>query len=322
MWRMVTKQGDLRKDVAEAVRDATNPAKHSGKKWKKRLMDRLNELLDGAKTSKAKFRSSQPLALPLIYSYLQTQYNVRTAFPPFHAKFFADRYLPYDRDSIVVDPCAGWGGRLIGTLCVKRPFRVSYYATDPNERMQDAYAGLTRRATIWLKRDVKGERAAKVFPKPFEKWIRSKAARKLFGKVDLVMTSPPYFSAEIYDSSRKQSARHYDSYNRWRQKFYRPLIQGAFNLLRPGGTFVLNVANVQEARGLERDGRRIAKDCGFKWHEYFRLLMPKTVGTRKDGNARPTKAKRSTARTRRAHETWVDGRPFKHEPVMVFRKRT
>jgi hypothetical protein len=319
MWRMVTKQGDLRKDVARAVREAKNPPKPSAKKRKKSLMDRLDDLLDGKKTSKAQYRSAER-ALLMLYSYLQTQYNLRTAFPPFHAKFFADRYLPHDRDSIVVDPCAGWGGRLIGTLCVKRSHRVSYYATDPNERLQDAYAGLTRRATIWLKRDIKARRSAKVFPRSFEKWIRTKAARRLFGKVDLVMTSPPYFSAEVYDTSQKQSANQYETYDEWCEKFYRQLIQGAFDLLRPGGMLVLNVANVQEARGLERDGRRIAKECGFKWHEYFRLLMPKTVGTRKDGNARPTKAKRSTARTRRAHETWVGGRPFKHEPVMCFVK--
>ena len=319
MWRMVTKQGDLRKDVAQAVRDAKTPPKRSAKKRKKSLMDRLDELLDGTKTSKAQFRSAEQ-ALPMLYSYLQTQYNLRTAFPPFHAKFFADRYLPHDRDSIVVDPCAGWGGRLIGTLCVKRAHRVSYFATDPNERLQDAYAGLTRRATIWLKRDIKAPRTARVFPRPFEKWIRTTTARRLFGKTDLVMTSPPYFSAEVYDTSLKQSARHYDNYEVWREKFYRPLIKGAFDLLRPGGVFVLNVANVQEARGLERDGRRIAKECGFKWHEYFRLFMPKTVGTRKDGAARPTTAKRSTKKKRLAHETWVDSKPYKHEPVMVFKK--
>jgi hypothetical protein len=320
MWRMVTKQGDLRKDVARAVREATKPPKRSAKKQKKSLMDRLDELLDGTKTGKAQFRTAHERALPMLYSYLQTQYNLRTAFPPFHAKFFADRYLPHDRDSIVVDPCAGWGGRLLGTLCVKRSHRVTYYATDPNERLQDAYAGLTRRATIWLKRDIKAPRAAKVFPRPFEKWIRTKTARRLFGKTDLVMTSPPYFSAEVYDTSLKQSANRYKNYGVWCEKFYRPLIQGAFDLLRPGGTFVLNVANVQEARGLERDARRIAKECGFRFHEYFRLLMPKTVGTRKDGNTRPTTAKRSTKKKRRAHETWVDGKPFKHEPVMVFQK--
>jgi hypothetical protein len=319
-WRMVTKHGDLRGDVVSVVRAARKPPKPSAKKRKKSLMDRLDDLLDGRKKSKAQFRLAHNRVLPMLYSYLQTQYNLRTAFPPFHAKFFADRYLPHDRDSIVVDPCAGWGGRLIGTLCVKRSHRVSYYATDPNERLQDAYAGLTRRATIWLKRDIQAPRVAKVFPRPFENWIRTKSARRLYGKVDMVMTSPPYFSAEVYDTSLKQSARHYDNYELWCEKFYRPLIQGAFDLLRPNGVFVLNVANVQEARGLERDGLRIAKECGFRWNEYFRLLMPKTVGTRKGENIRPTKAKRSTRKKRRTHETWVDGRPFKHEPVMCFVK--
>lgn len=320
MWRMATKAGDLRKDVAKAVRHPTSPPKRRVERPKRTLLIRLDELLDPSRKSKASYRSTYEHALPMIYSYLQAQYNLRTAFPPFHAKFLADRYLPQDRDCMVVDPCAGWGGRLIGTLSVPRSHRVTYYATDPNERMQDAYAGLTRRATIWLKRDIKATRAAKVFPSPFETWIRSVTARRLHGKVDLVMTSPPYFSAEVYDTSLRQSANHYRNYDAWREQFYRPLIQGAFELLRPGGTFVLNVANVAEARGLERDARRIAKECGFCWHEYFRLLMPKMVGTRKRGALPPTTAKRSTVRTRRPHESWVNGTAFKHEPVMVFKK--
>ena len=247
MWRMATKAGDLRKDVAQAVRDASRPLKRPVERPKKTLLTRLDELLDVTRKSKASFRSAHEHALPMIYSYLQTQYNVRTAFPPFHAKFLADRYLPHDRDCIVVDPCAGWGGRLIGTLCVRRSHRVTYYATDPNERMRDAYAGLTRRATIWLKQDITAPRAAKVFPTPFETWIRSATARRLYGTVDLVMTSPPYFSAEVYDTSVKQSANQYQNYDVWREQFYRPLIQGAFELLRAGGTFVLNVANVARA---------------------------------------------------------------------------
>ena len=319
MWRMVTKSGDLRKDVARAVRDATRPPRRSAQRRRKTLLVRLGELLDRSCVSKVGYRSAEHV-LPMLFSYLQTQYNLRTAFPPFHAKFLADRYLPHDHDCLVVDPCAGWGGRLLGTLCVPRAHRVTYLATDPNERMQDAYAGLTRRATIWLKRDIKAPRSAKVFPKPFETWVRSVAARRLHGTVDMVMTSPPYFATELYDSSPNQSAHRYKSYDRWRDKFYAPLIQGAFDLLRPGGVLVLNVANVTEARGLERDARRIARECGFRWHEYFRLLMPKTVGTRKGSAAHPTTARRSTARSRRPHESWVNGKPFKHEPVLVFRK--
>lgn len=309
MWRMETKTGSLQRDVSAAIRKA----KPKGKT----LFVRLCELLDPAKTSKAAFRESKTRVLPLIYSFIESHYGLRAAFPPFHAKFFADRYLPLDRDSIVVDPCAGWGGRLLGTLCVARKKQVSYLGVDPNHRLRVAYRGLTRRATVMLREDIGGPRKATVRCAPFERWLRTAEARRLRGRVDLVMTSPPYAFAENYDPRNKeQSANQFASYDQWREHFYSPLIKGAFRLLRPGGTFVLNVANVAGGRSLERDARSIAKAVGFKWHEYFKLLMPLGVGTRAEDAVSVRKPKKGK------HMTYVNGAAYKHEPVMCFRKPT
>src|ERR1035441_2355031 len=136
----------------------------------------------------AGFRNERLSAIRNILSFLHCDKSSGTAFPPFHAKFLADTFLPKEGDGVVVDPCAGWGGRLLGTLCVKRTGHVHYYGIDPEKRNKPAYEGLERRVNIWLKEELKGTRSARIFYKPFEDWIRSKSAKSLFGKVDLMLT--------------------------------------------------------------------------------------------------------------------------------------
>jgi tRNA1(Val) A37 N6-methylase TrmN6 len=232
-------------------------------------------------------------------------YSVGAAFPPFHAKFFADKYLPTEGDCLVVDPCAGWGGRFLGTLCVKRTDKVTYVGIDPETRNEEAYETIQGYYYKYLKQELKAERASKFFYRPFERWIKTKSAMSLHAKADLVITSPPYFDAEIYNADNsKQSAKSFKTYAEWREGFYTPLVQGAFDLLKPGGIFVLNIANTQSAKDLEKDARSLAKSIGFINFEYFKLAMRPTPGVKAGSK----------------HQVLVDGTLYKFEPCFVFKK--
>ncbi len=135
--------------------------------------------------------------------------------------------------------------------------------------------------------------------------MKSPAAAALCGDVDLVMTSPPYVALENYDvDCPNQSANRYRDYERWRTGFYRPLIEGAYQLLKPGGVFVLNVADAG-SYPLEHDALLLFEEVGFKREHYFKLAMNVTPGTKA---------------TRLRHWVQVDGVAWKFEPVMVFRK--
>ena len=289
MWKMETKFGNLEEQVL-----SKSPA----------LVSQLTKLFDPEHKSKAGFRSPRHTAVRNALILIEFDKASGTAFPPFHARYFADKFLPTEGDSIVVDPCAGWGGRLIGTLCVPRLGHVQYIGVDPERRNQEAYEGLTRRATVYLKKEIPGPRSAKVFVAAFEDWVASKTAARLFGKVNLVMTSPPYFGAENYNpKNRAQSANRYKTYEAWREGFYRPLVKGAFNLLKPNGIFILNIANVAGAPKLERDARILAKEAGFIGNGFFKLALSSRPGV---GGKR--------------HVVQVDGALFKQEPVFCFRK--
>ena len=292
-WQMATTAGDLPNDIRQK-----NP----------KLVKKLNRFLDSNNEgvfSLNRSKSKQITTIQAILSYLQVETHVGTAFPPFHARFLAEQFLPSDADSLVIDPCAGWGGRLLGSLCVNRNRKVTYIGVDPEKRNKDTYENLLGRVRKYLKSEIAGERDMTIYYRPFEDWIWSVTAKKYMGKADLVMTSPPYFSAEVYNTeNKKQSANRYKTYEEWRHKFYYSLLKGAYDLLKPGGVFVLNIADVSSARTLERDARVLAKEVGFKNAGFYKLAMSVAPGVR--------------AALR--HRVLVDGAEFKHEPVFCFRR--
>ena len=66
-----------------------------------------------------------------------------------------------------------------------------------------------------------------------EEATQSEEFRALKGKVDLVFTSPPYFSAERYGDDEAQSSIKFDSYHNWRSGFLAPTLKTA---VPPAGT--------------------------------------------------------------------------------------
>jgi hypothetical protein len=198
-------------------------------------------------------------------------------------------------------------------MLVSRKGFVRYYGTDPNTNNQDAYIHLLVAARIYMRRELgfkhlrKAPRDAKVFPRRFEQWIDTATAKRLKGRTDLVMTSPPYFNAEVYESSsRKQSANRYPTYADWREGFYRRLFTGAYELLKPGGVFVCNVADVtknDKTFPLEKDADELAKEAGFIPEALYKLALSNT----------------NVGQTPK-HHVIVDGVMWKYEPVFCFRK--
>jgi hypothetical protein len=81
-------------------------------------------------------------------------------------------------------------------------------------------------------------------------------------------------------------------------------MHGVFRLLKPGGVFVLNIADVTGAK-LERDARALAKEAGFTFREFFKLAMSRVPGARQQ---------------QPRHAVQVDGVIWKHEPCFVFEK--
>lgn len=167
----------------------------------------------------------------LLYQALQlgvngTQYI--NEFPPHVARGMAIKY-GVDRNSKVLDPCAGWGGRMIGvsTVC------DSYTAFDPSSQ---TYSGLLNLRDDFLGR-VSPTFTADIRNSCFED---SDLTPNTY---DFAITSPPYYDTEEYSNESTNSLNRYATFELWCEGFFFPMIEKVLIALKPEKTFVLNIGS-------------------------------------------------------------------------------
>jgi len=180
----------------------------------------------------------------LLRAELRTYGGVQT-FRPAVAKAIYDRYC--QAGGRALDPCAGWGGRLLGFYTSGA---TEYVGIDANP---DTVKGLKHVKCI-VDRHIPGKTVD----------IRYAAFEDIDigGEFDLVFTSPPYFCKELYGDDDFQSHVRYKTYLEWRDKFLKPLIEKSVGLLKNGGYLVLNVADVKiggEFFGIADDTRNLMR---------------------------------------------------------------
>ena len=130
----------------------------------------------------------------------------------------------------VLDPCMGFGGRLLGTISAGR----DYVGIDPAKRTVDGNQRMVR--TI---------HQAGIETPPvllLQECAEDILGRGHFGRFDLAITSPPYFNVEIYDASPSQSSARYPEFGPWLNYFLKPLIAKTSADLKLYGYMALNIA--------------------------------------------------------------------------------
>ena len=148
----------------------------------------------------------------------------------------------------ILDPCHGWGGRLVGTLLAGAR---SYTGVDPSP---EAHRGVSRIKDAYLPYCAGTTKSVTLIEDKFETCALAD------NSFDFALTSPPYFDVEQYHGDN-QAHVCYPNYDLWREKFYRPLIERTYRFLRPGGVFALQVGG--QSYPLVSDGISIAKMAGF-----------------------------------------------------------
>lgn len=150
-------------------------------------------------------------------------------FQPYLARDIYKRFC--SNGDKVLDPCAGWGGRMLGA--VSSLLNLRYVATDPSTL---TYNGLLK-LRKFLDAD---ESSVKLYNKPFEE-LKLKS-----NSFDFVFTSPPYFDTEHYaDDEESQSMNKFDSYKAWRKGFLFVMLDKIYDCLKSGKKCLLNVGIVQ-----------------------------------------------------------------------------
>lgn len=173
-----------------------------------------------------------------------------TMFRPHLAKIICDSH---DGDS-VLDPCAGWGGRMLGSVASGKKY-IGFepcHETYENLKRLQSFLGLQN---ITLYNDV----AENMNNYDFE-------------NVDIVLTSPPYFNLEIY--SLEGSETKYANYNEWLSMWLQPLIKQAIDRLKPRGWSCWNIHNIGKMKMID-DVQKIHDSLDFEKINSFGISSSK-----------------------------------------------
>jgi 16S rRNA G966 N2-methylase RsmD len=170
-----------------------------------------------------------------------------TMFRPHLAKSIAIHY----NAMIVLDPCAGWGGRMLGAVASG----AEYIGYEPN---LETFNNLVELATFLNITD-----RVQLYNTPAENMDTH--------QVDVVLTSPPYFNLEIYSDGPNQSENYYSSYEEWRDKWLAPIVMKSTNNSKVS---CWNTHNVGKMKMIE-DIENIHTSLGFKYDTSFSLNSSK-----------------------------------------------
>lgn len=166
----------------------------------------------------------------------------------FPAAMARDLYNEFASGGAVLDPCSGWGGRLVGYLLSSAAqydgIDVSPQSVAGAERIRQLFGPYSGKPT---------DTSVTLTCLPFERWVPQRKYR-------FALTSPPYYDTEQYIGGA-QCWKEYPTYDAWRDGFYRLLFDKVGDALELGGHFALQVGS--QRWPLLEDGRRLAKAAGL-----------------------------------------------------------
>jgi len=168
----------------------------------------------------------------LLYQVLQLGINgiqYVNEFPPHVAKKICIEY-GINSSSKILDPCAGWGGRLIGisTMC------NNYTGFEPCTK---THSGLLK--IVDFIKNFRTPFNGNIINAPFEDCMDLIDG----GGFDLAITSPPYYDTELYSDEYTNSCNRYQTFEEWSENFYIPLIKKTMRNLKNGAPFILNIGS-------------------------------------------------------------------------------
>lgn len=148
-------------------------------------------------------------------------------FQPYVARQLAIDYR-LNSESRVLDPCAGWGGRMVGFSTI-----VNFYAAC--EPSSETHSGLLQ--LLEFIRSFRPEFTARLIKLPFEDVTIQPET------YDFALTSPPYYDTEEYTTEETNSLNRYSTFEDWCAGFYFPMIEKTMNALKSGCCFILNIGS-------------------------------------------------------------------------------
>lgn len=176
-------------------------------------------------------------------------YRIPLDFPAELSRALCEEFIPKSGGKML-DPCSGWGGRLVGFLAADIE-NATYTGIDasPLQVKGDLLIYDT------FKDVCEESKRVSIAVSPFEKYELQP------NTFNFALTSPPYFDTEQYIGG-EQSHENYSNYDACREGFYAALIEKVYAALIEKGVFCLQIGS--QRYPLLEDGKRIAENIGFK----------------------------------------------------------
>jgi hypothetical protein len=155
----------------------------------------------------------------------------------------------------ILDPCTGWGGRMLGSLAASKD--TLYIGCEPDPNTAKGLRGILEDTSIPQAVRSRGL----IIEKPAEVALTELSTMEKF---DLVLTSPPYFNLELYTAG-DQSTGLYTTWDAWTEKWLKVVILGCLACLKEGGVSCWSVKNFKSDKKypLADITKKIHKDAGW-----------------------------------------------------------
>ena len=164
------------------------------------------------------------------YIVLKEVYNICiSAINIFRPLMAVEVYAKY-KPSVVLDPCAGWGGRAVGAAVCEN---VRYFGIDVNKSLQIPYQNMC--AFLNSRCKSKSNLTPRIHMTIADAVTYDYS--QIEPRYDMVFTSPPYYFIEKYNHNKTYD----NSKDEMDEQFYAPLFSNTFLHLLSGGCMALNV---------------------------------------------------------------------------------
>jgi len=184
-------------------------------------------------------------------------------FPP-RVAATAIEAISKDNQIDVLDPCAGFSGRMIG--CASRKSVRRYVGIDLSPHTAN---GLIKTSEFLT------SAGSKTKIEVIEGDCIAKGA-SFKDEFDVVFTSPPFLDEEIYKDVPFES-----DYSKWLKAFVEPFFLMCHSALKPDGQLCLYTRSfILNLKGFNEDAKRIASNTGFTESSGVDFLMPSNENNR------------------------------------------
>lgn len=179
----------------------------------------------------------------------------------------------------VLDPCAGFSGRLLGAYCSGAVDK--YIGIDLSE---ETYMGLLKTKQLLNSiNTIDGEFSNNRFLCDIIHGNCLNVMDDISEKVDFVYTSPPFLDEEKY-----MGVDVVTDYNKWKDVFIRPFIEKTCHVLKNGGKLAVYTEAIRR-NDFPVDFCNIANDVGFLRLDDINFKMPARENLRKERTSRVVK---------------------------------